>query len=1123
MPSAAADPLNNPPTTTPPAIGHDVPPELLAAIERSADVKLSDVPAEEIAHLVAISKKLGNDAFARGRFREAATAYTRAIAGDAKDKALFGNRSAALLEMGEREDALGDALRCVALDATWPKAFYRVGRACASLGDWVAAHDAYAKCASLARDRGDPSDAGVEHRLAHASHRACALLDRVASSVASKRRDLAVRLRTARRNDERHAIETQWRQTMQGPADYDATAYEWRPTFLPLMRTRVARREAFEKDHRRLGMLRHAALVAELDAPRNAMRALEDAERTRAYADAVEATFSMRVRRGGDLLESSPPEQQRSSSERALVLAGVGAGVPALTSALAGFPSVVSAERDRFAYREARRGIRANAHLLPPDARVEVVDQRVELCDLDGSLGGVPATCVVVDTFDHGVFGGGALRAVDAVAANRLATPDASCVPRRVRTRAVLVKLRTEQVAGFDLRCLDAYRWHPQTARFPDGLERDPHEVRSEPFDADEVDLQTRLRDGLMKSTAGMKGARQSDDESRRGDDESRSGDASAAWERDAVVRVTATSTGPWNAVAFWFEAELFSSGGAVPDENEKSPPPRSIVLRSTGAPPAFGADSDSSSDSSPATTTYTASSFGLGVQYVDESWAEAGSAIELRVRRDRDQIFFTTQPVPATRPRRAHIPRWHFDMLNDAGRNDAYDRAIRKAVERWKTRRSGGRERSNSRSGGKSIKTPGPLVLDAGAGSGILSMMAVRAGADAVVAIERQSHMADAGEECACMNGYGAAIQFVCRDVRRVFTRETAGQPREGLKPDGQLVEMTRKADAMVFEVFDSGLIGEGVLHVLAAAKARLLRPGATLVPRRARMFAQLIEHRVGEVEVKIPMRRRADASVSSVSSPNDGKNASEGENAEGPFETVRLDVAQANRWRWRPDYEGVDLERRADRWRGLCAPFPIFSFDFDAVAAETLAPDELAIDVEIEIDEGGARGGEDGGGTEKVSDGGASPSVCNAVAFWFELDMDDEGEITLSTSPHQGTKGQTWQQAVQYLEEFEVRAGDVVPLIATHDTYGVAFKVDDARFEDRAERSTGVPLYDPNWGAEHARAQKITEDVARVIAQNPLEFRAAAETAVAAGARPADLGLDVAAGAEFCLRMMS
>jgi len=45
---------------------------------------------------------------------------------------------------------------------------------------------------------------------------------------------------------------------------------------------------------------------------------------------------------------------------------------------------------------------------------------------------------------------------------------------------------------------------------------------------------------------------------------------------------------------------------------------------------------------------------------------------------------------------------------------------------------------------------------------------------------------------------------------------------------------------------------------------------------------------------------------------------------------------------------------------------------------------------------------------------------------------------------------------------------------------------------------------------------------DIARVIAQSPLEYRAAAETAVAAGARPFDLGLDAEAGAEFCLRMM-
>ena len=67
-----------------------------------------------------------------------------------------------------------------------------------------------------------------------------------------------------------------------------------------------------------------------------------------------------------------------------------------------------------------------------------------------------------------------------------------------------------------------------------------------------------------------------------------------------------------------------------------------------------------------------------------------------------------------------------------------------------------------------------------------------------------------------------------------------------------------------------------------------------------------------------------------------------------------------------------------------------------------------------------------------------------------------------SLSTLPHDGTKGQTWQQAVQYVEEFEVRPGDRLPLVAKHDTYGVSFEVNDATFP-RAERRTGEPLFDP------------------------------------------------------------
>ena len=50
---------------------------------------------------------------------------------------------------------------------------------------------------------------------------------------------------------------------------------------------------------------------------------------------------------------------------------------------------------------------------------------------------------------------------------------------------------------------------------------------------------------------------------------------------------------------------------------------------------------------------------------------------------------------------------------------------------------------------------------------------------------------------------------------------------------------------------------------------------------------------------------------------------------------------------------------------------------------------------------------------------------------------------------------------------------------------------QVDDAKFPDRAERRTGVPLYDPTWGVQHERVKKINGDLARVIAQSPLEYR--------------------------------
>ena len=62
-----------------------------------------------------------------------------------------------------------------------------------------------------------------------------------------------------------------------------------------------------------------------------------------------------------------------------------------------------------------------------------------------------------------------------------------------------------------------------------------------------------------------------------------------------------------------------------------------------------------------------------------------------------------------------------------------------------------------------------------------------------------------------------------------------------------------------------------------------------------------------------------------------------------------------------------------------------------------------------------------------------------------------------------------------------------------------------------------------DQDDAVAHEGIKKITDDIARAIVQSPIEYRAAAEAAVAAGARPGDLGLETDVGAEYCLRMMA
>lgn len=86
----------------------------------------------------------------------------------------------------------------------------------------------------------------------------------------------------------------------------------------------------------------------------------------------------------------------------------------------------------------------------------------------------------------------------------------------------------------------------------------------------------------------------------------------------------------------------------------------------------------------------------------------------------------------------RHKVMDWHFWMMNDAVRNNAYDQALRQVV------------------------TGDTTVLDIGTGSGLLALQAARAGAKQVFTCEMEPIIADMAEKIIMRNGYSQVIKVI-------------------------------------------------------------------------------------------------------------------------------------------------------------------------------------------------------------------------------------------------------------------------------------------------------------------------------------------------------------------------
>lgn len=164
----------------------------------------------------------------------------------------------------------------------------------------------------------------------------------------------------------------------------------------------------------------------------------------------------------------------------------------------------------------------------------------------------------------------------------------------------------------------------------------------------------------------------------------------------------------------------------------------------------------------------------------------------------DDPDIQFQTRALIA-----AGVQAWHFYMVRDEARNNDYQAAIERAVG------------------------PDTRVLDIGSGTGLLAMMAARAGAKSVVSCEMNPAIAGAATDIVALNGYADRVRVI---------------GRKSTELDAQ-ADLGGRVDLLVSEIIAGNLLSEGVLPVMTDAVDRLLAPGGRMIPEAGHVVVSLVD----------------------------------------------------------------------------------------------------------------------------------------------------------------------------------------------------------------------------------------------------------------------------------------
>mmetsp|Transcript_136991 Transcript_136991/g.355848 ORF Transcript_136991/g.355848 Transcript_136991/m.355848 type:complete len:1062 (-) Transcript_136991:29-3214(-) len=110
------------------------------------EARLTDVSPEMLAFASQKSKDLGNMAFQKREYEQALEYYSGALLGDAPEKyKIYSNRSACFFALGKYTEALVEATKAIKDNRAWSKGYFRAGRAALEMEYYQEALDMFQK------------------------------------------------------------------------------------------------------------------------------------------------------------------------------------------------------------------------------------------------------------------------------------------------------------------------------------------------------------------------------------------------------------------------------------------------------------------------------------------------------------------------------------------------------------------------------------------------------------------------------------------------------------------------------------------------------------------------------------------------------------------------------------------------------------------------------------------------------------------------------------------------------------------------------------------------------------------------------------------------------------------